>query len=463
MKKIICAAALGAAVLSFASAQNYTGVNAAAIKDVPTATSFTATTTKGLFSTDVDDFISVTDFWGVQPEKFFGYFGYNYNDDARGFNFGFARQLKKMYVGAYFGGQLDGMKMTSVFNDASGANKVDYTYEADAKYAYTGSILLGAEKFGVKASLYYNPVGGVGYLKNIKPDSGDESIIQQDTYEFYTDLQLGFNNKYSPFFQIAVDAMTAKYYDNNNGYADKGFADLYLRGGFTQNLKSETEGFSHKVSYNADTRWRITPIVQNQNKDGSDEHLGAANHLIQLSAAYKATVAATDKLTLKAKFALPLQVGLVWDEDYQKPIDGDKAYNTARTFKTDIGFEPTLTFAATYAVVPGKFQFNCGTKITVGDLGWNIVATQTRDDPTSSSVDSTSTTVAFGFDSSDFATSWDAGFTAFLGKKVTVDASYNILNKLNNNSVDYSSNSDIWEVVKDVFVQKLEFLVTVKL
>lgn len=69
MKKIICAAALGAAVLSFASAKNYTGVNAAAIKDVPTATSFTATTTKGLFSTDVDDFISVTDFWGVQPEN----------------------------------------------------------------------------------------------------------------------------------------------------------------------------------------------------------------------------------------------------------------------------------------------------------------------------------------------------------------------------------------------------------
>ena len=185
--------------------------------------------------------------------------------------------------------------------------------------------------------------------------------------------------------------------------------------------------------------------------------------MIQLSAAYKATVAATDKLTLKAKFALPLQVGLVWDEDYNKPIDGDKAYNTSRAFKTDIGFEPTLTFAATYAVVPGKFQFNCGTKITVGDLGWNIVATQTRDDPTSSSVDSTKTTVAFGFDSSDFATSWDAGFTAFLGKKVTVDASYNILNKLNNNSVDYSSNNDIWEVVKDVFVQKLEFLVTVKL
>ena len=128
MKKIICAAALGAAVLSFASAKNYTGVNAAAIKDVPTATSFTATTTKGLFSTDVDDFISVTDFWGVQPEKFFGYFGYNYND-TKGFNFGFARQLKKMYVGAYFGGQLDGMKMTSKFSDASGADKVNYTYQ----------------------------------------------------------------------------------------------------------------------------------------------------------------------------------------------------------------------------------------------------------------------------------------------------------------------------------------------
>lgn len=460
MKKVIFTV-LALAGISAAFADNYK-MNASSIIDVPTATSFTNKTTSGIFGSDVDDYISVKDYVNVAPEKFFGFAGYNYND-SNGFNFGFAKQLKKVYLGWYFGGQLDGFYMQNKFSDASDANKVDYTYNANASNTYTGSLLLGFEKFSIKASLLYNPVNGVGSVSSVTDSDNNKTTVNKDTYDIYADLQFAFPGKLKPHFEAGLDSWVAKYYSNTEGYADKSFYDLYLRGGITKDLKSEDETFEHSFDFDLDTRWRITPVVQNQNKDGSDENFGAANNLIQFTAAYNASLAATDRLSLGAKVSVPFGIGMVWDQEYTKAIGGDKVYASARKFYTDLGFEPKIDLGVVFAIAKEKVNFNCGTSITVGKLGWNFVGTQNRADTSKSSIDSTDTTVKFGFDSSAFSTSWTAGFTAFFGEKVTLDASYNILENLNNNSVDYTSNSDIWETAQKIFVHKLEFLVTVKL
>ncbi len=479
MKKVFISI-LTLACLSFAFADNYS-MNATGFNDIPTATSFTNTTTAGVFGNEIDDYMSVSDFSNVEFEKFFSYLGYNYNETT-GFNFGFAKQFKPFYLGWYFGGRLDGFAMENVFSDQDNADKVNYDYAADAKYAYTGALLLGFDKLAVKTSLLYNPVGGTGTYTEVQPDSGDESKVQVDVYELYADIQMGLSGKYAPHFEIGLDSWVAKKYDNSKGYADNGFADLYLRGGITKDLNSSgkkeesdskdkkakesdnSELFLHALDFDIDTRWRITPVIQNQNKDGEDEHIGFANNLIQFKPTYRATVNATEKFTLGAKLAIPLQIGVVCEEDYVKPIDGDKVYDTDRVWNTDIGFVPSIDLGITYKLVPEKFQFNCGTSIAAGELGWNIVSTQLRDKADSEKVDHTVTDVKFGFDSSAFNTNWTAGFTLFIGKSVTVDASYNILNKLNNNSVNYrTGNNDIWETMQDVFVQKLEFLISVKI
>ena len=480
-KTLLSIAAL--ASLSFAFADNYS-MTASGFNDIPTATSFTNTTTSGVFYNDVDDFISVNDFSNVEFEKFFGFGGYNYNG-GNAMNFGFAKHLKPCYFGFFFGGQLDGFKMENKFSDDSDYDKLNYKYTADSTKGYTGSILLGFDKFAIKTSLLYNPVGGKSTYTEVKPADGDESKVQEDVYELYGDIQIGLSGKYSPHFEIGLDSWTAKKYDNSKGYADKGFSDLYLRAGITYDLNSDSKDsdkkdsdkkdskketkksddtFFQAVDFDVDTRWRFTPIIQNQNKDGSDEHLGFANNLIQIKPTYKATINATEKFTLGTKLAIPLQFGVVGDEDSSKPIKGDKAYNVARVTNTDIGFVPSLALGITYAAVPEKVQFNYGTTIDFGELGWNIVTTQTRKDADTASIDKTYTDVSFGFDSSAFNTNWTAGFTLFFGKTVTFDASYNILNKLNNNSVNYrTGNNDIWETVQDVFVQRLEFLLSVKL
>lgn len=460
MKKVIFTV-LALAGISAAFADNYK-MNASSIIDVPTATSFTNKTTSGIFASDVDDYINVKDYVNVAPEKFFGFAGYNYND-TNGFNFGFAKQLKKVYLGWYFGGQLDGFYMQNKFSDESDANKVVYTYNANASNAYTGSLLLGFEKFSVKASLFYNPVNGVGSVTSVTDSDNNKTTVNKDTYDIYADLQFAFPGKLKPHFEAGLDSWVAKYYANTEGYADKSFYDLYLRGGITKDLKSEDETFEHSFDFDLDTRWRITPAVQNDNKEGADENFGAANNLIQFTAAYNASLAATDRFSLGAKVSVPFGIGMVWDQDYTKPIGGDKVYAAKRNFYTDLGFEPKIDLGVVFAIAKEKVNFNCGTSITVGKLGWNFVGTQHRKDPSKSSIDSTDTTVKFGFDSSAFSTSWNAGFTAFFGEKVTLDASYNILENLNNNSVDYTSNSDIWETAQKIFVHKLEFLVTVKL
>lgn len=460
MKKIIFTV-LALVGLSTAFADNYS-MNATSIIDVPTATSFTNKTTSGIFSTDVDNFMSVKDYNTVAPEKFFGYAGYNYNNST-GFNFGFAKQLKKFYLGWYFGGQLDGFSMQNKFSDKSDANKLEYTYNADATKTYTGSLLLGFEKFAVKSTLLYNPVNGAGSVSSVKDKDNNETTVDKDVYDIYADVQVAFPGKARPHFEVGLDSWVAKYYANKEGYADKSVYDLYLRGGFSKDLNSEDETFTHGFDFDFDTRWRITPMVQNQNDKGKDEHFGAADNMIQATAAYNATLEASDRLTLGAKVAVPLQVGMVWAEDYSKAIDGDKVYNTARKFYTDIGFAPKLDLGATFAVAKDKVNFNLGTSIAMGEIGWNIVGTQNRKSSSESSIDSTDTTVKFGFDSADFSTKWNAGFTAFFGEKVTLDASYNILENLNNNSIDYSSQSDIWGTAQKIFVHKLEFLVSVKL
>lgn len=467
MKKIIATIlTLAIASFAFATGNGYKTLKqrVSPIHDIPSASSYTDATTSGVFGTDVDDFMDVNSYTNVQPEKFFGFLGYNYDDTYNtgvGFNFGFAKQFKPFYLGYWFGGTVDGFTMESVFDDTDKANKTDYEYNAEASRSYTGAVLLGFDKFAVKTSMLYNPKDGKGYYSKLEPDSGDSTIKSADTYEIYFDVQVGLATKLAPHFEIGLDSWVEKAYDNSNGTVDKSFYDLYLRGGITKDLKSNDDIFTHSWDFDLDTRWRIKPIVQNENDDGSDENIGEANNLIQLSATYNVELTATDKLTLGASIGLPLKFGMIWDPEYTKAIKGDKVYGN-RNISTDILFVPTLDFGVQYAAVPNKFQLNAGTNIEIGTIGWNIDATQFRKSD-SSSVDSTSTDVTFGYNSEDFSTSWTCGFTAFFGKNVTLDASYNILEDLTNNSIDYSSKNDIWETAQAIFVHKLEFLVTVKL
>lgn len=465
MKTILLAAALFAASLSTAVAiNNYAAVgsdkHAASIFDVPTATSFTGSITKGLFSTDVDDYMNVNDFRNVQPEKLFAFFGYNYrlDDDLNrtsgsnnGFNIGFAKQFSPFFMGAYFGGHLDGFKMTSVFNDAPGANKSDYTYVADAQFTYTGAVLMGFEKFAVKASLLYDPRNGIGYLHSTSDDE-----IRSDVWRLYTAVQVGLNHSWAPHFELGIDSHVARFYQKSAGSADRSFYDVYLRGGVTQPLADVSEKYAHEFSYDADTRWRIYPLVWNENNDMRTEKFGLADHLIQLTAAYKATVTPLERVTFKMKVALPFEVGWKFDAYSIKTVtkdDNNTSYESPRNYYTDIGFVPTFAVGATFAVIPNRFQLNFGTEFKIGELGWNIHTVDTmKDSGASSSKSSTQTDVSFGFDPDNFGTDWGLGLTVFFGRAISLDARYNILQAVNNTIK-----------VQEIKDATFEFLVTVKM
>ncbi len=66
-------------------------------------TSNTSSSTAGLFSTDVDNFIDITDWASVNPENFFGVLGY---DGVYGLQLGAAKNLKNGYHAIYLDGNL---------------------------------------------------------------------------------------------------------------------------------------------------------------------------------------------------------------------------------------------------------------------------------------------------------------------------------------------------------------------
>ena len=70
-------------------------------------TSMTNESTRGLFGTDVDDYLDVNEWSNVKPEKLFGFLSYGKSGTDK-LNFGLAGPVAgKFYLSGFFGGQLN--------------------------------------------------------------------------------------------------------------------------------------------------------------------------------------------------------------------------------------------------------------------------------------------------------------------------------------------------------------------
>lgn len=445
-KKALAGAALLAAAVSFASADDKITVNATAINDVNAApASMSDASTAGRFGTDVDDYMGVNDWSNVEFDKWFGFVGYNF--DGNKFNMGYATKLKDNYLGFYFGGYGADFTMKSRFSSDTDAVPNSYTYQATSTEQYAFALLFGTAKgIGIKASVYYAPTQDNGNDSNYnKPDTSKDAYTSLDVWELYADLQVGLGDEKATHFEIGLDSNVAKA-SSNQGYTDASWYDLYLRGGLT--LK--------EWDLDLDTRWRITPLVRKEGKDYKEWQYGETNNLIQFTAARAFDYEATEKLALSAKFAFPLSFGITADYDASKTdttSSGDWTYNTARTHNIDIVLTPTLDLGAKYKVLPNKFDFNFGTSLELGNIGWNIIATGSRKSD-SASYDDTVTDVTFGWDHRTMDITWVSGFTVHFSEKVTLDAEYQIMRRVLNgfsSNVDTFNGRGVNETVGKVF------------
>lgn len=466
IKNMLIGAALVAAASTAFAAGNYVGTGnpnyASAIYSIPGPTSNKKATTSGRFSTDIDNYMGVNDWSGIKPEKFFSFLGYNYNNSkGSNFNMGFAKNTSKnTYLGFYFGGQLDGMKMTSVFSDDTDLTKNSYDYESESANSYTASVLVGTKKgLGVKTSMFYCP--GSQKSTYSRPDMDEKDYTQIDLYELWGDVSVGLGDKRATHFNVGLDANVAKA-TNNYGFQDNSFYDLYLGGGFT------TE--KSKWDFDLDTRWRITPVTYKHTNDMDYDHFGKSDNIVRFTAAKGYTLDATKNLTLKAKFKVPLTLGVKTVDDDAVRVDGnDWVYSAQRVHYTNLGFTPSLALGAVWKPVPNKVDINVGTSFNLGDIGWDFVTTSNRKKTDSASIDNSNCEVSFGFDSSNMEINWTSGFTCYFGKAVTLDADFNVVgnlfNGLGSNNDTFKRNSDILQTLNRVLIPSsgLSFLLTLKL
>lgn len=462
-KKALAGAAVFSAVVSLASAVD--APRALPIFDIPSPESYTSQSTMGRFGSDVDDFMGVNDWSGVEYEKFFGFVAYNATASSNGFNAGFAKNVKDNYLGLWFAGNGGDFTMHSIFADSDGINNsYEYNTEDDGSgtyYNYAASVLFGTKKgLGIKASMFYAPNNCV----YSKPNTDKDAYTDREVFDLYADLQIGLGDERNTHFEIGVDSQIAKF-TSNYGFEDNSWYDLYLRGGLT--VKN--------WDLDLDTRWRLLPLERSEVDNLKQWQYGEANHMIRFTAGRGFKYEASENLAFKAKFKFPLEVGIYSTEaeatkqEGKYAADEDWHYTLTKSTQTDIVLTPTLALGTVWKAIPNKLNLNAGAAFTLGSVGWNIVSTGHRDKDDSATYDDIDSDIKFGWTSSTMDVAWESGFTAFFGKAVSVDVNYNLIgscftNMSSTNHGQAVGNQNFWVTVNDIFfTPTLNFLVTVKM
>jgi hypothetical protein len=467
LKKIFTGALVLAATSSFIFAISDT--NAKGINNVPSPSSMTFKATSGTFSTDVDKYINIKNWSAVDLTK--GFFFLDYGFQGNRFNAGYATKLAGNYLGLYFGG--NGGDFDLINQSYSDENKGNATNSFNGNgTSYTASALFGfANSMAIKASMFYNPTTVTrSTVKAVKTTDGTIDIKNNvDIYNLNTDLTFGFGKLVSIkgkedkviLSDLSVSLGLDTYQAKNTtriGYADSSFSDVYVRSGATL--------FDWNMQL--DTRWRLYPkyIYEEHLKSGNTtttvktQTIGASDNLISLTASRAFKYKPMEKLTLVAKPVVPMHVGFLSTQYGSQTGTADWVYSLSNKNETDIVFVPALNLGAQFNIAPGKVDFNCGTNLGLGTLGWNIVKTSYRKDTDTKAAAWSDTVVDFGWDSKNLNISWKSGFTVHFGPLVTLDLDYNLLGTLipsnmttSNGSGWVSNASPFWGSIENLFVK----------
>lgn len=415
LKKVIVAAAV--ATLSF-------GLFAQISK--------TKVATAGLFDTDVDNFVSVTEWSTVKPEKFFGYFGM---DDGY-YNVGFAKQFEKFYWGTYYDGDIGSSSKKTY--DAKTTPDTETTNWGNLRFVN----LFGFGNIGVNATILLSG------SKSVSDDKDAKVTTTTDTTSFYGRVNAGLNNyalgKFNtkPYAYIKFDT---NYYGSQlkevtHQDTEDNRTKMFGLGAGAEVILSETEttkqsagvefGFTNFTPYDSD---RANKKIE-----------------ISLPLSYKVTYKASDKLSLGFLAA------------------ANTTYSTsenskAKTKNENFDFTPFVSAGVTYDTQK-KVILNAGVSFDVPSYSNTKTDTDGKVDTTSS------------WDGSDGNLTYSSGFNWVPTKNISVDCSYEILQHLfgnesttqSNTTGDMNSNlkegdsKNFWETVNGVLVHNVGFIVSVK-
>ncbi|MGP1564505.1 MAG: TDE2508 family outer membrane beta-barrel protein [Treponema sp.] len=427
--------------------------------------SMTNMSTAELFGTDVDDFMDVNEYHNVQPENVFAYLSYGKDATDNKLNIGAAHQFKNFYLGGWFGGQLNSWSSTTSFDKDK---KATLTNQHSTDTLANGKLLFGINNMGILADVKFTPKTTNKYLNN-------GTTKKEETYNMFnlvTDLKFGINlngkndRVYKNWVLLGLDSnvdrkviKTDGKIANSTDKTDNSTYKLKLGAGTTFDFL-EKDAVTHTVGMGLNTSWNI--------------HVGQTGEKVYNRGQFEGVMALDPNWTItyepNSRFALKTKVGLTGNIDFGVGIDytdnnGTKTYSN-RTYTTKLDFVPSLALGATYKVLPEKFSFNAGFAFNVPKFGWIFSKTDNRNS-SSGSVESSTSSVNFHFDSATGKAASYSGFTWIPIKNVTVDANWNLFGDLFEtgrlgSKIDGQSGS-VWDNVNKLLFHKFAFIVSVKL
>lgn len=427
--------------------------------------SMTNMSTAELFGTDVDDFMDVNEYHNVQPENVFAYLSYGKDTSDNKLNIGAAHQFKNFYLGGWFGGQLNSWSSTTSFDKDK---KATLTNQHSSGELANGKLLFGINNMGILADVKFTP-------KTTNKYSNNGTTKKEETYNMFnlvTDLKFGINlngkndRVYKNWVLLGLDSNVNRKVIKTDGKiansADKTDTSIYKLklGAGTAFDFLEKDAVTHTVGMGLNTSWDI--YVGQTGEKVYDR--GMFNGKMALDPNWTITYEPNSRFALKTKVGLTGNIDFNAEKDYTDN-NGTKTY-APRTYTTNLNFVPSLALGATYKVLPEKFSFNAGFAFNVPKFGWIFSKTDTRNS-SSGSVESSTSSVTFKFDSDTGKAASYSGFTWIPIKNVTVDANWNLFGDLFEagrlgSKIDGQSGS-VWDNVNKLLFHKFAFIVSVKL
>lgn len=387
--------------------------------------SYTNVSTAGLFSNDVDDYMSVNDWANVNPEKFFGFISYESNGYI---NTGAAHQFKKIYFGGFFKGAFDAFKtdLSTLDGKTSGSVKTD----GATRYNFDTSGLFGFGKYGLKTSLSYNPTE----VNNTTTNTGTKTVEWKNKYILTPSVEFGFNQDFKdyvlqPHFGAEVVFNVDKHTKKEDGTLklrdDKSKYKLGLKAGLGI-VFPKKGNIEQDMSYDLKTAFTFYP--EKTGLVGTDDQItkGRADNTIRLEPGYRLTYTPSDRLWLKFGAELPLNLNWVDQAEYTE-VGGVKTYTANRARDCYFKIEPAIKLATMFDAVPNKFRLNAGVDFALPELTWKFYNVENHGNPTKRGTEFTYKAALAGI-------TWHSGFSWFFGKRVTFDMQWDILQKLFTNS-----------------------------
>lgn len=440
-------------------------------------TSMTNESTRGLFGTDVDDYLDVNEWSNVKPEKLFGFLSYGKSGTDK-LNFGLAGPVaSKFYLSGFFGGQLNSWTSKKE-TEKNGKDKNKTTTGTNTTNKASGSLLFGFDNIGIMGSFTYQPRANNGTVTDKLTKTTDTknkfnlevalkagmNITGSENKIFKASAELGLTSKVDKEITKTTGSSPSYTLANGSEYT------LRLNGGVGFDF-AHNGPVTQGASFALNTEWNIYPIVTSENSSTNTKVkiYGKLSDTLTLDPAWQITYEPEEsKVALKAKVNVPVAFHFENDENYTDTIisgSSTKVYKTDRKYTTGINFTPALSVGLTYAPI-SKFRFNLGAKFKVPTFGWTIKTTKHRNSSDGSlTAAGTDKDVTWDFKTADGKIEFSTGFTWLISQNITFDAYWNLgENLLNGFKIDFNEgNHNFWNTVNKLFAHNIGFLLSVKL